>query len=920
MNILVSVLTIIAISPAGVDFEPGFNWFTLETENFSIHFPESGIPHRERLEDIKKVALLAENVRMVLMRHSVDVPDGKVQIVVADYYDHYNGHATPFPDNTIVLMPHISGALRINDDDRLRTLILHEFSHLCQLDQCRGFPLLLRSIFGRVILPNSHLPVWMLEGYAVYNETRFSSFGRLRSAEWQAMLKAAFRDRRILTIDRCNHYQLQRYPGGLAPYLYGGKLFEWVAKRYGDSIWEVFNRANSRQIPFWENIAARGILGRSFNRLWRDWQVVLKRQFDSTPREMADSFQRVTYEGFYTSSPVWSVDGREIYYISANGKEERSIKVLNIGTLKSRVLHRGAVFGNMSLNRNGRYLVFAEMVSKGLQYEQGDIFILDLNTGRLRRLTQDERAYDPDFSPSDSLIVYVSNINGTSRLVIINLHTGEKEVLAEIKDGYYYQPRFSPGGRLIAVGVWQEGGYADLEVIDCKTGWVFPITQDRANDIDPCWSRDGRLLFFASDRNGIYNIYAYSIENMETYRCTNSEFGVLEPSVSPDNGKLALVALGSDGYDVNILEIKPGDWCQADEFVDEYPDLEYRGFDSVPFQLYYYSPFPTVLPKFWLPWLVFDRNFEVGIFTLGWDVLRFHRYRVVAGISLDEEKPFLNLAYEFRRYRPFWDLNAFLLPDRQNLRVGIQLPSYRIKYRKTLGLGTRLIFGDRFRWVIDGFYHFNNARKFRFGVAPVQGRNLGVLFDLQNGSSGYELMRVAGYWSEYLGAPPANWSLRLRGALGISSGDTSRLTAFTITGKPAIFQVRGYGDSDLRVANVVGAGVQLRIPIFWLERGWGTLPVFLQNLNTAFFLDAAAHTRSLLKGFNGYRAGAGMEMRLDIIVAHHLPVSLTAGVAFGHARIRNPQVYFSIQSDLLGAIHNPANRDDLFFREIDSYK
>jgi len=918
VNILVSVLAVIAISPPGIDFEPGFNWFTLETENFSIHFPEREVLQRERLEYIKKIALLAEDVRMLLKANSVVVPAGKVQIVVADYYDYYNGYATPFPDNTIALMPHISGASRINDDDWLRTLILHEFSHICQIDQCRGFPLLLRSIFGRIILPNSHLPAWLLEGYAVYNETRFSSFGRLRSAEWQARLKTALHNQRILTIDRCNHYGLQRYPGGLAPYLYGGKLIEFVANRYGDSIWEVFNCKNSRQVPFFENIAAKRSFGRSFNRLWQEWQEELKKQADSIrkliPQEGMSNFQRITYEGFYTSSPVWSVNGAEIYYISANDREQRSIKAVNLTTMRRRIVHRGAVFGNMSVSRNSRYLAFSELVSKGLQYEQGDIFILDLNAGSLRRLTYDERAYDPDFSPNDSLLVYVSNSNGKSRLMIINYPTGEKQVLSEIEDGYYYHPRFSPGGKLIAVGVWREGGCADLEVIDFKTGWSFPITQDRANDINPCWSRDGRLLFFASDCGMVYNIYAYDIENNETYRCTNSEFGLLEPAVSPDNDRLALIALGSDGYDVNIAKINPKDWCRADGFVDEFPHLEYKFLNPAPFQLYYYSPFPTVLPKFWLPWLVVDRDFEVGIFTLGWDVLRFHRYWAVAGIRLDEEKPFLNFVYEFHRYRPFWNLTALLMPDRQNVRIGVQLPYYRVKYSQTLGLGSRLVVGNCFRWIIDGSYHFNNARKFRFGVAPVQGRNLGILFDLRGRSFsfGYDLLRVAGYWNEYIGMPPANWSLGSRLAIGTSFGDTGRFSAFTITDQSTIFRVRGYGDSTITTANVIGAGILFRIPIVWLERGWGTLPIFIQNLNTAFFCDAAAHTQNFFQGLSGYRIGTGMEVRLDVLIAHYLPGSLTVGIAVGHNRIRNPQVYFSIQSDLLASIRTFTNRDNFY--------
>ena len=117
---------------------------------------------------------------------------------------------------------HRPGPSRTNFDDWLRDLILHEYSHIVQIDQVRGLPRALSYVFGRVMLPNALAPSWLDEGYAVYNETRFSNFGRLRSAEYDMVARVAADSGRLLPVDRCGGYELQRFPGGDAPYLLRG--------------------------------------------------------------------------------------------------------------------------------------------------------------------------------------------------------------------------------------------------------------------------------------------------------------------------------------------------------------------------------------------------------------------------------------------------------------------------------------------------------------------------------------------------------------------------------------------------------------------------------------------------------------------------------------------------------------------------
>ena len=42
---------------------------------------------------------------------------------------------------------------------------------------------------------------------------------------------------------------------------------------------------------------------------------------------------------------------------------------------------------------------------------------------------------------------------------------------------------------------------------------------DRALDGNPTWSPDGNYVLFDSDRDGIFNIYAYELATQKHFRC-----------------------------------------------------------------------------------------------------------------------------------------------------------------------------------------------------------------------------------------------------------------------------------------------------------------------------------------------------------------------------------------------------------------
>ncbi len=914
MNLFLTILLFGIISPPSFTFDPNRSWYTLQTDNFSIHFSAKGILTEEKIAFAQEVAGIAEEVHKTFLDSLGLSPKGKVNLIIADFLDSYNGWAVPLPENTITIIPTPPSGSRTNEENWLRGLILHEYSHILQMDKCAGVNNLFRRVFGRVVLPNALLPTWLLEGYCIYNETRFSNFGRLRSAEWQMMLRAAVKENRLLPIDRCGSYFLQTYPNALAPYLYGSNFFEHLVRKHSGLSWERFNLLNAHQLPFFENRVAKKVFGAHFPFLWQNWQKELIPWVDSIEKELKKipitNVKPLTYEGYNISSPCWSRNGAEVYYLCLTAREEPAIKALNLGALTTTVLYRGRVTGSLATSFDGRWLAFTQTLLKENGYEENEIFLYEFETKKVRQLTFNERAQDPDFAPDSNLLVYVRNFSGKNELVILDLNNGEQQVICEGEDKtLYHQPKFSPGGRLLAVGVWRPGGYADIELIDLKTGWTIPITQDRANDLYPAWSRTGKFLFFISDRTGIYNLYAYGVESKKLYRCTNVQYGVFEPAVSPDNKKIALVSYSANGYDIGIIDLKFKEWHEAEEFKDPYPEKIQQPV-AVKGELYYYHPYPSLLPKFWLPWLSYtNREKELGGLSFGWDVLQFHKYWLIAGYRFNTKTPFCQFGYELHRYRPIIQFDADFVSEAQKDRIGIYLPFYTTRWTQAIGFGVNSENRtDRMNLMFDGFWGFNNDQTFRFCVAPVQGRNLGIFTNMETKplAGKNNLIRLVGYWAEYIGRPPATWSGRIKLTFGSAFGDSSRLTAFSLSNSSGLFTVRGYPSTDSfpSGSNILAGGIQFRIPLFWAERGIGTTPVFFRNINAALFWDAGMAVSSFHSCIHKpesipWRSGVGLELRFDFLIFHYLPINFATGGAIGLTPKVSHQFYLRLESEML---------------------
>ncbi|MFO7650912.1 MAG: hypothetical protein R6X13_06185, partial [bacterium] len=506
------------------------------------------------------------------------------------------------------------------------------------------------------------------------------------------------------------------------------------------------------------------------------------------------------------------------------------------------------------------------------------------------------------------------------RLCLLDLSTREVTTLLEPGEPTaFHSPRFSPSGRWLAVGVHRPDGLADIELIDLRNGWATPLTEDVANDINPCWSRTGRFVYFASDRTGVYEVFAFEISTGRLYQCTSAGTGLFEPAVSPDNRTMAVSAYGAGGYDIAVIPINATSWRELPppaEVIDVDAGLD-ASISQSDAKLYYYSPFPAILPQFWCPLVSTVPGLRLGAFTLGWDALQTHRYSVQAGYDIGTASPFLAGGYEYRGWWAKPSISADITLKSQSVQLIANLPIRSFVDAHWLDLAYDLRHDTELDAGLSASWTWSDARTWRFAVAPNEGAVVGLAADYSSPAilGQNTLARGIGCSACYFGAPRKAWSLRLRLAAGTAAGDSNAAAgAFRVVGGPALLGVRGYAGPAIPARTVGSTGLQFRIPLWWVERGIGNLPVFVQNINGAVFVDAATGSAALWDPdalADNLRAGAGLELRTDLLLGHLLPVQVTFGAAAGLRPTSNLQLYGSVSSDLLAGLFVRPHSDPL---------
>jgi TolB protein len=179
--------------------------------------------------------------------------------------------------------------------------------------------------------------------------------------------------------------------------------------------------------------------------------------------------------------------------------------------------------------------------------------LMDQDGFGVRYLTRgDELVLTPRFNPTTQEITYMSYGQGQPRVYLLNIETGQREIVGNFP-GMTFAPRFSPDGQRVVMSL-QQGGNANLFVMDLRSKQTTRLTDTPAIDTAPCYSPDGRYICFESDRGGSQQIYVMPANGGAAQRISFGEGRHAGPVWSPRGDFIAFTGLVGGKFAIGVLK------------------------------------------------------------------------------------------------------------------------------------------------------------------------------------------------------------------------------------------------------------------------------------------------------------------------------------------------------------------------------
>lgn len=600
------IVACLALPRAAAAVAPGGEWRTLQTPNFRLHHT------REQVEFTRAFAAQLERYLPLLTRDLAWRPPTPIDIVVNDRSDLANGIAQNFPANRMEVypVPFDSESTLMDYYDWIEELAVHELTHIVANDGATGFYRTLRGIFGNAIRPNGLQPGWIIEGLAVFEESRLTSGGRGRSIVTEALLRTATLYKKLdaedyLSLDRFNDGVFW-WPAGHTRYLLGYAVQAALERKrtelkeipkyghLGQSVPGLLSIGGTRNFPYALDGNLEDITGRDWAATWKETQALLEARYlhgaGDDPEQAAAGECRLTKAGRFTGGQVVGRDGK-IYFSVDHPSLGRALARMPLHspclpeknirkhapeqeTVNFEVLQRGlkrASGTKLALSPDGKLLAYAELGHAQGGREVFDIHILDLATRDSEQLTRERRAREPAFSEDGKEVVYVRMTDdGIALLEAIELGSRRTRELFRsgrfhrlngtfVREGRVYFSRHNNRGQEEIFYVPLRGGKAERAIPNFGKGEIF-------SERNPFVLPDGTIYFTATyhafhpDFGGVrHEIYAWKEGAPRPARLTRTLSGLsLWPIPLADN-QVLVANYGLSGLDLTRVATRGGD-------------------------------------------------------------------------------------------------------------------------------------------------------------------------------------------------------------------------------------------------------------------------------------------------------------------------------------------------------------------------
>lgn len=681
---------------------PELEWFDIETEHFKITY------HTGLESFAQRVAVIAEEAYGPITELYDFRPKGKPRILCRDI-DDTNRSAFYPTTNTIDFwatgLTH-DFDLRGARTDWVRNVLTHEFTHLVNTQTARkmsgrmqgiylqtflyqaenrredvttGFP----NVIASVVYPSEIIPPWFTEGTAQYMAA--SAQHDTWDSHRDMILRQALLNDTMLSYEEMHVFGAKTGLGFEKVYDHGYGLVLHIVNEYGETALRDLLRAMT---PGWRydfNGAIESVLGVSGQALYDGWKATLEERYAILKSEREPGLAEgdlVFDDGYMNLHPRWSPDGERLAFLSNAGSDYGRTGLIVYTLADSTKKSGGAARTAFDWAADGEHLVYTNRSRPNRHGSRfWDLYRVDLSdstglgpfrafraaTGlgaptpsRFERLTRDGRAAHPAYSPDETRIAYVRNAGGSNNLAILDVATGESRLLTGFDDGtQVHTPDWSPDGSRIAFSIFTPDGDRSIAVIPADGGdWRYLVTSSET-DRDPRWTPDGTGLVFASDLDGVFDLFHLDVASGDVHRVTRVLGGALQPDIRPSDGRIAFAHYGGSGYEIRTIDGR-GVW-------ERVPDGVFASARTVPMasegtavEAYPVKPYETGFMGFSIsPRIALDvGKLKGGFYLFSSEALGKQTMWVQGLLSHDRDLEIF-ASYEYKGWTPTVYLNAF---------------------------------------------------------------------------------------------------------------------------------------------------------------------------------------------------------------------------------------------------------------------
>ncbi|MBC7693042.1 MAG: PD40 domain-containing protein [Methylotenera sp.] len=706
-------------------------------------------------------------------------------------------------------------------------------------------------------------------------------------------------------------------------------------KTTGTNILGWMSKTSSERFPYFINGNLENLTGKDWYETWNDWLEESKtrltsdlERIKSQPLTAVTKLPGTDYSSFgATVSP----DGKWLAYTQDSLHQREGLYLRNLETGFTKRIEDKILGVGHSFTPDSKTLIYSSLQKESQYTLFSELKAHDLEKNSSEWLTSRLRARDPSISPAGNQVTFTTaDSSGVTLSVAKFTREGKHWKVTDVRKLFVGQkldrvstPKFSPDSKHIVFSLHRNGKIGEeIFEVDLAARKLSALIADQHMNRFPTYDSEGKI-HFVSDLTGVDNIYRWNSAKAVPSQVTNVTTGIWMPTFAPDHSVYASV-YGNDGWSLAKVELsdKAIPSAQVRVSVPPAPEPYVSPSEAAPgsasasaeAEIKDYSPWPSLLPRQWAPILLIQPNETlVGGQILGYDATDRHRYVLLGAFDSQTRKLDSLVAYSNRSFGPTFNLlssnqthnmfyhgNALVSYSRKfeasaeasypilwtysSLTPQISINAERESYFGGDGLTFNLVRKSHYIPSADFSVVYKDSESSRLGISPERGRTTfgGVRAYNDSGTKSYKgILKDTEYFDlgKHVVLSPA-----IKGAITSRTNRNLYTPDVFVTGRLSRIlnnlpgddfdnlYIRGYPQTTFAVKSAIIHSYDLRFPVGRIFRGWGTHPIFLENLSgfvfgeTTYLPTARAAARFLPS------AGAGLRLETDILI--HLPLTL----------------------------------------------